>query len=58
MGYQNVEDKVPMSQTQFSIFSMTKTSQNSLDDALGRGIEIDDPARYLPGLAGMRVLGE
>lgn len=60
MGYQNVEDKVPMStDTIFRIFSMTKpVTGTALMMLWDEGkFELDDPVEmHLPELAGMRVL--
>ena len=62
MGYQNVEDKVPMStDTIFRIFSMTKpVTGTALMMLWDEGkFELDDPVEmHLPELAGMRVLVE
>ena len=62
MGYQNVEDQVPMSKdTIFRIFSMTKpvtgTALMMLWDE--RKFQLDDPVEmHLPELAGMQVFVE
>ena len=60
LGYQNVEDQVPMStETIFRIFSMTKpVTGTALMLLYDEGkFELDDPVeKHLPELAGMEVL--
>ena len=62
LGYQNVEDQVPMStDTIFRIFSMTKpVTGTALMMLWDEGkFQLDDPVEmHLPELVGMRVLVE